>query len=120
MTSIECRIDDTHHMLDIKGHTQSRICAGISTLACTLQAVVEADESAKDVSIHLEPGDMHLEFDTDDEFTIASFEFTCLGLMKIWYTYPGQVSIGKNMAKIYGIQDLHGETDENIYANLPL
>lgn len=111
MTRIDCINDGRHYMLDLKGHTETRICAGISTIMCTLASVVDADDTAEVTVLQIEPGDTHLEFYTNDDFTKNSFEFVCIALLKLWYSYPDTIVFEDGFIKKYLSHVSHGETE---------
>ena len=93
----------------LRGHAHSGepgkdlVCAGVSALACTLAANVQAlEEQGKvtEVKLRLEPGDARFQCRPEDGFgkTVRlAFDAVCLGFALMSREYPGFVSYESRM-----------------------
>ena len=101
MTRIRISREGDHYTLDLKGHTDTRICAGISILLCTLRASLTCDDEVYGLEAQIAHGDTHLDFNTRSVTALNDLDFVMIGLYMLQQTYPDKVKLEENFFQIH-------------------
>lgn len=98
MTEVRASVSGKHYRLEIDNHApDSRICAGISALATTLEGAVVNNPEAQCVYRRTEHGCFRIEWIAEGDTAEEDMRIILLGLMQIAQTYPGTVNITQNI-----------------------